>query len=98
MPQASSMPEAKTKSRRINIEDRIPDPDTASNPFKPPFKPPKLKRPKSKLEREGVNGPDFSQFIWNLVNEEANGSRPEPQVSDYTLPQLQLLYTNQTLP
>lgn len=68
----------KTNSTTRNVEDKInPGP---ANPFKDPFKAPKLRRPKSKLEQGGINGPDFAEFIWKEVNEEA-GNRPEPQVS-----------------
>ncbi|XP_067937072.1 axoneme-associated protein mst101(2)-like [Watersipora subatra] len=69
------------KSRKPKVEETIPE--TKTNPYSDPFKPPKLRRPKSKLEQGGVNGPDFSRFIWNLVNEQGNDtSRPEPQGAD----------------
>lgn len=88
------MSNTKAKSQRINVEDRIPDPDTATNPFKQTFKSPKLKHPKSKLEKEGINGPEFSEFIWNLVNEENNGSRPEPQVSSHIFYHMHIIHTS----
>ena len=70
----------KQRTSKPNVEEKLPDAN--DNPFSDPFKPPKLHRPKSKLEQGGINGPEFSRFIWELVNErEDGGNRPEPQVS-----------------
>lgn len=75
MPKARRTQSSKPK---VNVEDKINDETT--NPFSDPFKPPKLRRPKSKLEQSGINGAEFSRFVWNMVNEEERTTRPEPQV------------------
>lgn len=70
--------QARPGSAKKNVEDKVTQDDT--NPFSKPYSPPKKGRPRSRLQEGGVNGPEFSRFIYDLVNEQENGGRPEPQV------------------
>lgn len=57
------------RSSKQNIEDKLTSSES-SNPFSDPFKKAETTRSRSRLEDNGINGPEFSSFIWNLVNEQ----------------------------
>ena len=82
MPAPKQPKSTKKRVSKPNVDDKISE--NASNPYADPFEPKsprsKPERPKSRLEENGINGPEFSRFIWELVNEENGGNRPEPQV------------------
>lgn len=78
-PNSTTNNQTRPGSAKRNVEDKIAQDQT--NPYSKPYSPTKKGTGKSRLQEGGINGPEFSRFIWDLVNEQENGGRPEPQVN-----------------